>query len=129
MRISDWSSDVCSSDLFIGFVKAAREAMPLSLLDLPPMDIDWPCYSGKTRQPLWFLLAAKLLAQYGLRILLHDAPPASTSRQYTRQLLADLKIPHATTPAAVAAHLAASGGVHNGETGRAACRERVGRDG
>ncbi len=35
------------------------------------IDLDWPCFAGKRRQPPWLLLAAKLLAQNGIRVLLH----------------------------------------------------------
>lgn len=79
---------------FAGFVAAARAQLPS---DGTSIDINWPCYSGKSRQPLWFLLAAKLLAQNGLTILLHDAPTASDTRCYTRQLIETLGIPQATS--------------------------------
>lgn len=79
-----------TGDEFSGFVDAARQS--LTRPAQATVDIDWPCYAGKKRQPLWFLLAAKLLANSGLNILLHDAPAASDSRCYTRQLLDSLGI-------------------------------------
>lgn len=34
-------------------------------------DLDWACFAGKKRQPPWLLLAAKVLAARGTRIVLH----------------------------------------------------------
>lgn len=80
-----------STEEFIGLVDGARQMLVKQLPPLPPVDIDWPCYAGKTRQPLWFLLAAKLLATNGLRILLHDAPTFG-ARVHAREQLAGLGI-------------------------------------
>lgn len=83
-----------TSDEFAGLVAAARQQLQAPSAHNSP-DIDWPCYSGKKRQPLWFLLSARLLATNGFRILLHDAPPASEARQYMRQIREMLDIPSA----------------------------------
>ncbi len=62
-----------------GFVRAARARLPdLSLLCV---DLDWPSYADAHKQLPWFLLAARLLAQTGVRVLLHGVEgegPAST---------------------------------------------------
>jgi anthranilate phosphoribosyltransferase len=86
-----------TTDEFIGFVTAARAFLPTPVAKRTKVDIDWPCYAGKKRQPSWFLLAAKLLAQNGFRILLHDAPAASDSRCYARELLDALDISRASS--------------------------------
>jgi anthranilate phosphoribosyltransferase len=102
-----------TADEFIGLITAARNALQDRLPTLS-VDIDWPCYAGKTRQPLWFLLAAKLLAANGITLLLHDAPAASGNRVYARQLLDGLGIPSASDAAALPGLLAQSGIVHIG---------------
>lgn len=51
-----------------GFVRGLRAALP----PLPQIDLDWPSYAaGRTRGLPWFLLAAKLVALSGARVLLH----------------------------------------------------------
>lgn len=51
-----------------GFTRAARASLPV----LPQVDLDWPSYAaGRTRGLPWFLLAARLVAQSGARVLIH----------------------------------------------------------
>jgi anthranilate phosphoribosyltransferase len=51
-----------------GFARAARAVLPV----LPQVDLDWPSYAaGRTRGLPWFLLAARLVAQTGARVLIH----------------------------------------------------------
>ncbi|WFE75881.1 glycosyl transferase family protein [Roseinatronobacter sp. S2] len=55
-------------DEIAGFVRAMRSTIPT----LPQVDLDWPSYAaGRTRGLPWFLLAARLVAQSGARVLLH----------------------------------------------------------
>ncbi len=57
-----------------GMVEAARRnCLPLeTALPDPGPDIDWPAYrSPRNRSAPWFLLAAKLVAQAGYRVVLH----------------------------------------------------------
>lgn len=57
-----------SPDEISGFVLAVRATLPA----LPPVDLDWPSYAaGRTRGLPWFLLAARLVALSGARVLLH----------------------------------------------------------
>jgi len=53
-----------------GYIEALREKVDphWRLLDA---DLDWPCFAGKKRQPPWLILAAKVLAQQGKRVVLH----------------------------------------------------------
>lgn len=53
-----------------GYIQACREKINPQWRDLN-VDLDWPCFAGKKRQPPWLLLAAKVLASQGKRILLH----------------------------------------------------------
>lgn len=73
-----------------GFVDAVR-----ARLATPPIkvDIDWPSYAGKKRHLPWFLLAAKALANSGLRILMHGGGMHTAGRLYSEQLLELLDIP------------------------------------
>ncbi len=52
-----------------GIARAARETLERS--EGGTADLDWPTYAGKARRLPWFLLAARLLAQNGVRVLLH----------------------------------------------------------
>lgn len=55
-------------DEIAGFARAVRASLPA----LPQADLDWPSYAaGRSRGLPWFLLAARLVAQAGARVLLH----------------------------------------------------------
>ncbi|MEE4371831.1 glycosyl transferase family protein [Pseudomonas alliivorans] len=79
-----------SPEELAGFTEAVRQR-----LNAPPItiDIDWPTYAGKKRHLPWYLLAAKCLAQNGIRILLHGGGAHTAGRLYTEQLLGLLNIP------------------------------------
>ncbi len=52
-----------------GFVRAAREAaMPLAGAEV---DLDWPSYADRHKQLPYFILAALVLAQNGVKVLMH----------------------------------------------------------
>ncbi|HHX33866.1 MAG TPA: glycosyl transferase family protein [Gammaproteobacteria bacterium] len=72
-----------------GFTRAVRERV-----DAPSIavDIDWPSYAGKRRQLPWFMLAAKALANNGVRILMHGGGQHTSGRMYAEDLLEDLAI-------------------------------------
>ena len=53
-----------------GYIQALRNTIAKEWQELN-VDLDWPCFAGKKRQPPWLLLAAKVLAQQGKRIVLH----------------------------------------------------------
>ncbi|WP_110950544.1 glycosyl transferase family protein [Pseudomonas bohemica] len=73
-----------SPEELAGFTEAVRER-----LTAPPLavDIDWPTYAGKKRHLPWYLLAAKCLAQNGVRILMHGGGAHTAGRLYSEQLL------------------------------------------
>ena len=55
-------------DEIAGFTRAVRATLPA----MPQVDLDWPSYAaGRSRGLPWFLLAARLVAQSGVRVLLH----------------------------------------------------------
>ncbi len=70
-----------SPEELAGFVEAARHSLSREGL-LPRADIDWPCYAGKRRHLPWYLLAARLLAQNGHRIVLHGVRGNKDDRLY-----------------------------------------------
>ena len=68
-----------TSEELAGFVQAARARMT-AMPDVA-VDLDWPSYADLHRQRPYFVLAALLLAQSGLRVLMHGIPgegPATT---------------------------------------------------
>ncbi|WP_296184130.1 glycosyl transferase family protein [Pseudomonas sp. UBA1879] len=73
-----------SPEELAGFTEAVRER-----LTAPPIavDIDWPTYAGKKRHLPWYLLAAKCLAQNGVRVLMHGGGAHTAGRLYSEQLL------------------------------------------
>lgn len=87
-----------------GFVRAAQGLFTLPSL-APEVDIDWSSYAGKRRQLPWFLLAALLLAQNGMRIFMHGAEGHTPGRLYTRETLEALGIPVAHSLIEAADHI------------------------
>lgn len=55
-----------------GMVGAARASINFPG-EIPKVDLDWACYAGKRRQLPWLVLSALLLAQQGIRVLLHGS--------------------------------------------------------
>lgn len=53
-----------------GLVRAARASLKVPDI-FPAVDLDWACYAGKRRQLPWFVLSALLLAQHGVKVLMH----------------------------------------------------------
>lgn len=67
-----------------GFAMAARRHIQAPNI---AVDIDWPSYAGKKRHHPWYLLAAKILAKQGVKVLLHGAGQHTSDRYYTEQFL------------------------------------------
>jgi len=79
-----------SAEEMAGFAEAVRARLQAPAIQV---DLDWPSYAGKKRHLPWFLLAAKALANSGIRILLHGGGPHTAGRMYSEQLLEILDIP------------------------------------
>ncbi len=79
-----------------GFVQAARESFASNQHKVK-VDLDWSSYAGKRRHLPWFLLATLLLADNGIRILMHGAEGHSDNRIYTRDVLNQLGVDAATS--------------------------------
>ena len=60
--------------------------------------IDWPCYAGKRDMLPWLLLAAKVLAKEGERVLLHGDPHSLSHRLHIARYVASLGIPVVSSP-------------------------------
>lgn len=73
-----------SAEELAGFTEAVRERLNAPALQL---DIDWPTYAGKKRHLPWYLLAAKCLAQNGVRVMMHGGGAHTAGRLYSEQLL------------------------------------------
>ncbi len=72
-----------------GFTRAVRARVNAPAI---AVDIDWPAYAGKRRQLPWFMLAAKALANNGVRILMHGGGRHTAGRMYAEDLLEALAI-------------------------------------
>ncbi|MDV7103066.1 glycosyl transferase family protein [Vibrio sp. TH_r3] len=79
-------------DEIAGFVKAFQTKMP----DVGA-DIDWPCYAGKRASAgkPWHIIAAKILADNGYKVLLHGYLEESSTREHAKTYLHQLDIPQA----------------------------------
>ncbi|MEW5838603.1 MAG: glycosyl transferase family protein [Pseudomonadota bacterium] len=97
-----------TSEEAAGFVQALRERIDKPADGITPA-IDWGSYAGKRRHLPWFLLAARLLAQNGLPVLMHGTAGESADRLYTEQVFHTLNIPVAQSLDA-ACDLLADGG-------------------
>ena len=76
----------------VGFVRAMRAANTLPQ-NPPTVDLDWPAYAGKKRQLPWFLLAALLLAQNGIRICMQGTESHTPDRVFAREAIQSLGLP------------------------------------
>jgi anthranilate phosphoribosyltransferase len=90
-----------------GMVTAARETL------VPPdspaaVDLDWPSYADRHRQQPWFALAALLLAENGVKVLMHGIVGAAEGHAPTRPVLAALGVSPSDSLAAAATDLARS---------------------
>ena len=88
-----------------GLVRAA--CARLALRALPVADLDWPSYADAHRQLPYFLLAALLVADAGVRVLMHGGAGASGAS--TRRGLAALGLAPARDGAEAAQPIAACG--------------------
>lgn len=92
-----------TADEIAGFAGAAQDRAPA----LPPVDLDWPSYAaGRTRGVPWFLLAARLVAQNGHRVLIHGENGTDAT---VRAHLPTAGIATAQTPSAIGVALEHSG--------------------
>lgn len=96
-------------DELAGFLDACRPHCHSRLQALPAVDLDWPSYAGKKKHHPWFLLATILLAQQGIRTLIHGESSSTPNRRYSEALLRELGLAVADTPEQAAQHIAEQG--------------------
>jgi anthranilate phosphoribosyltransferase len=73
-----------SPEELAGFVKATRDWLQAPAIQV---DLDWSSYAGKRKHYPWFLLAALVLAQNGIRVFMHGASGHTLNRLYTEDVL------------------------------------------
>ncbi|WP_217473874.1 glycosyl transferase family protein [Stutzerimonas stutzeri] len=91
-----------SAEELAGFTEAVRARLHAPEI---AVDIDWPSYAGKKRHLPWYLLAAKCLAQQGIRIFMHGGGAHTAGRVYTEQQIELLGIAQCNDWASTAAAL------------------------
>lgn len=81
-----------------GFVDAARAAIGAPAHGTAsPADLDWPSYADRHRQQPWFVATALLLAENGVRVLMHGIGGYADGYAPTRPALARFGIEPATS--------------------------------
>lgn len=73
-----------SADELAGFVTATRDWLQAPSI---AVDLDWSSYAGKRKHYPWFLLAALVLADNGVRVFMHGASGHTINRLYTEEVL------------------------------------------
>ncbi|MBV0932190.1 glycosyl transferase family protein [Marinobacterium weihaiense] len=91
----------------MGFAHAVRAR--LAVPDGLRVDLDWSSYAGKKRRLPWFVLAALVLAQRGVRIFMHGARGHTPGRLYTEDMLSLFGLQSAHSWSEVARDLDARG--------------------
>jgi len=80
-----------SPEEIAGMIDASRELITApDVGDL--IELDWPIYADRHRQQPWFILAAKLLARNGIRVLMHGIKGFADGYAPTRPVLEQLGI-------------------------------------
>ncbi|NOR80820.1 MAG: glycosyl transferase family protein [Methyloprofundus sp.] len=78
-----------------GFVLAVRETLPI--ISAETADLDWSAYAGKRRHLPWFILSSLLLAENGIKILMHGSASHSESRLFAQDMLPLFSLPIANS--------------------------------
>ena len=81
-----------TADELAGFVRAVRDRLAVPA-DGPQVDLDWPSYADKHKQLPWFVLSALLLAQNGVKVLMHGIAGFADGFAPTGRALDALGIP------------------------------------
>jgi anthranilate phosphoribosyltransferase len=84
-----------SADELAGFVEAVRSH--ITAPNNIAVDLDWSSYAGKRKHLPWFILSALLLAENGIRVLMHGTDGHTAGRIYTERCFQLLGLPVANT--------------------------------
>lgn len=79
-----------------GFARAIKKTFNRPA-NHPQVDVDWSSYAGKRRHLPWYILSALLLAKNDISVFMHGASGHTAGRIYTRDVLAQLGLPVATS--------------------------------
>ena len=74
-----------------GFVLAVRETLPVIAAETA--DLDWSAYAGKRRHLPWFMLSSLLLAENGIKVLMHGSASHSEKRLFAQDMLSLFSLP------------------------------------
>ncbi len=74
-----------------GFVQAVRDTLPN--IASHTADLDWSSYAGKRRHLPWFLLSSLLLAENGIKVLMHGSASHSEGRLFVQDVLNLFSLP------------------------------------
>ncbi len=97
-----------SPEEIAGLIEGAQEAFTGPVPDSTP-DVDWSSYADRHRQQPWFILSALLLAENGVRVLMHGVKGASHPYAPNRPVLKQLGVPFAGSLDEAASLMDASG--------------------
>ena len=86
-----------TSEEAAGYIQSLRGRISSEWQELD-VDVDWPCFAGKRRQPPWLLLAAKLLAKNGIRVMLSGHMAVDAIKYQVESACPALNIQQASTP-------------------------------
>lgn len=73
-----------------GFVQAVRDSLPTASITA---DLDWSSYAGKRRQLPWFILSSLLLAENGIKVLMHGSASHTEGRLFVEDMLPLFSLP------------------------------------
>lgn len=76
-----------------GFVQAVRDTLPSA--PEHSADLDWSSYAGKRRHLPWFLLTSLLLAENGIKVLMHGSASHTEGRLFVQDVLPLFSLPKA----------------------------------
>jgi len=83
-----------TADEIAGLVEGAQDVFSGPGSNVTP-DLDWPTYADRHRQQPWYILSALLLAENGVRVLMHGVKGASEGYAPTGPVFKALGIPPA----------------------------------
>jgi anthranilate phosphoribosyltransferase len=97
-----------SAEELVGFVQACRRHMPTPTTPLTD-SLDWSSYAGKKSQQAWYVLSALLLADNGIRVLMHGSDGHTNDRLYSGEVFQFLGIETANSLEQAETQLQATG--------------------
>ncbi len=75
-----------------GFVQAVRATLPNIK---QTADLDWSAYAGKRRHLPWYMLSSLLLAENGIKVLMHGSAAHTQGRLFAQDMLPLFSLPQA----------------------------------